>query len=371
VQFTADGNYLVSGGWDREIICWDLRTLQRAFTYAGKSYHHAWSADGRRCAIPLPNNILQLYSFELPASRSLSGNPGDSLHGGSFSPDGHWLVTRDDQQLCLWDVTTNAPASRLTVPRTVSTFFTADSAELFAIPAEYSQRGYMGRWSLKPATNDLSPPQVEALPVQFPKGLTWAAGISNEFITSSLDGLRLSARTNLAGGSAQTLAAAPWGGCVSPDGRWVALLYHFSSTISIHRLPDLKEVTRLSASNLVGFVTFSPDGHELLAIHRSGVDWYDTSTWQCSRQQIGAPVSGSYAFYTPDGAGIWMVTHFRNAALLDRRTLEPILPLPNDVLPLALSPDGTQLAVSVASRWVQLWNLTSLRGELTKLGLNW
>jgi WD40 repeat protein len=133
----------------------------------------------------------------------------------------------------------------------------------------------------------------------------------------------------------------------------------------------MEQVARLHTSNFVGSITFSPASDEMLVLNRSGAEWFDTATWKCTRRQPGTPVSGSYAFYTPDGSGIWMVTHFRHAALLDRRTLEPVLPLPNNVLPLALSPDGRQLAVSVESRHVQLWDMPGLRQELTKLGLNW
>src|SRR4030095_10044174 len=158
---------------------------------------------------------------------------------------------------------------------------------------------------------------------------------------------------------------------VSPDARWLAMTYGYSPMVTVYRLPQMEEVARLQTSNLVGSITFSPNGDEMLVLNRSGAEWFDTATWQCTRRQPGAPVSGSYAFYTPDGKGIWMVTHFRNAALLDRRTLEPLLPLPNDVLPLALSPDGNQLAVSVEGRRVQLWDMKDFRGELAKLGLDW
>jgi len=369
--FTADGDYLVTGGWDREIICWDLVSLQRAFTYAGTGYHQSWSANGRHCAVILPDYVIQLFGFELPRDRNLIGNPGEDLYAGRFSPDGRWFVSRDNQQLCIWDVTSKAPAMVLPVPRVVTAFFSSDSTELFAVPAEFSQRGYMGRWRLTPATNDLARPQAEALPIEFPNGVTWATCLSNDFVMTLTDEVRFAPSTNLTSGTGRPLPAPSWRGSVSPDGRWLAALFHFSSTVGIYRLPDLEEVARLATSNIVGFVTFSPTADELLVVNRSGAEWYDTATWKCTRRHPGAPVSGSYAFYTPDGNGIWMVTHFRNAALLDRRTLEPLLPLPNDVLPLALSPDGRQLAVSVEGRRVQLWDIGAFRGELAKLGLDW
>jgi WD40 repeat protein len=149
------------------------------------------------------------------------------------------------------------------------------------------------------------------------------------------------------------------------------MLYNYSPVVAIYRLPVVEEVARLQTSNFVGSITFSPTSDEMLVLNRSGVEWFDTATWRCTRRQPGTPVSGSYAFYTPDGKGIWMVTSFRNAALLDRNTLEPLLPLPNDVLPLALSPDGRQLAVSVEGRRVHLWDLDVFRAELATMGLDW
>jgi WD40 repeat protein len=371
-EFTADGDYVVSGGWDREIICWDLRTYRRAVIYPGTGYRHYWSKDGRRCAVPIPDGALRFYTFERPANRSLSGNSGDTLREGAFSPDGRWLVARDSRHLCVWDLSRNAPAALIAVPRKAATaFFSPDSTELFALPGEYSQRGYLERWRLVPGASVDAPPQVESLPLQFPGGVMRAGLVSNELIMTSAEGVHFAALTNLASGESRMVPTPAGLGYVSPNGQWLAMVYHYSSEVGVYRLPEVEEVARLQTFHYVGSITFSPNGDEMLVLNRSGVEWYDTTTWQCTRRKPGAPVSGSYAFYTPDEKGIWMVTHFRNSALLDRRTLEPLLPLPNDVLPLAISPDGRQLAVSVEGRRVQLWDMKELRGELAKLGLDW
>jgi len=373
-EFTADGRYLVSGGWDREIICWDLLTFERAFTYAGRGYSHFWSANGRQCAVVQPEGVLQFFTFERPNHRSLTGNPGSALYGGQFSPDGRWLVVRDDWQFYLWDLNGTAPATLVPTPAPPKTtiFFSPDSLELFvAVPEEAAQRGHLSRWRLSPGITANAPPQLQRLPVESPNGLTRAAATGTELVMTSPAGVHFVGLTNVESGKGR-IANVPTGPCfISPDARWLAMTYGYSPLVTVYRLPEMEEVARLQTSNLVGSVTFSPASDEMLVLNRSGVEWFDTTTWQCARRQPGRPVSGSYAFYTSDGNGIWMVTHFRNAALRDRRTLEPLLPLPNNVLPLALSPDGRQLAVSVESRHVQIWNIPALREELTALGLNW
>ncbi len=376
-EFTRDGHYLVTGGWDREIICWDLRTLQRTFTYGGKGYIHFWSADSRHSAVILPDNVLQLYAFEQPRDRHLSGSPGENLKACRFSPDGRWLVARDDRHLCVWDMSRNGPPALVPVHARVRAFFSMtefflpDGSELFAAPGFFTPAGTLERWQVAPGSDDTTPPQVKALPAQFPKGLTGAALSGNEIIMTSDQGAHFVALTNLASGEGRAVSVPPGLGCVSPDGRWLAMLYDYSPIVGIYQLPGMEQVTRLQTSNRVGSVIFSPNADEMLVINRSGVEWFDTATWRCTRRQPGTPVSGSYAFYTPDGKGIWMVTHFRNAALLDRQTLEPLLPLPNDILPLAVSPDGRQLAVSVDGRRVRLWDMHLLRHELAKVGLDW
>ena len=75
--------------------------------------------------------------------------------------------------------------------------------------------------------------------------------------------------------------------------------------------------------------------------------------------------------YTPDTRALWLTKDQRTAGLYEAHTAQPLLPLPPNTLPLALSPDGRQLAVSVDARRVQVWDLAEVRQELRKLGLDW
>jgi hypothetical protein len=67
----------------------------------------------------------------------------------------------------------------------------------------------------------------------------------------------------------------------------------------------------------------------------------------------------------------WVTHDSSRAGLYDTRTIEPLLPLPKGMLPLALSPDGRHLAVSVDARRLQLWDLSEIREQLRAFGLDW
>jgi hypothetical protein len=48
-----------------------------------------------------------------------------------------------------------------------------------------------------------------------------------------------------------------------------------------------------------------------------------------------------------------------------------LLLLPTGTVPLALSPDGGHLAVSVDARRLQVWDIAEVRARLRELGLDW
>jgi len=127
---------------------------------------------------------------------------------------------------------------------------------------------------------------------------------------------------------------------------------------------------QLDTDGFVDGVWFAPGDEELTVINRGGIEWWDTATWRRKRREAGTPVSGSYVIM-PQMDAPSAVTNFRDAVLYDRASLDPIMALPPNVLPLALSGDSRQLAVGVEDQRVQLWDLVELRTRLHELGLDW
>jgi len=366
IEFAGDGHYLVSGGWDREIIWWDLQTRERAFTSADVGSYAGWSADGQRCVAKLSPNVLGFYQFEQPDYRELELSGQDGLGLGAFSPDGRWLAAQDIRHVLVWDLHHEGPPARVKKPGDVTLFFSPDSTELFA-----ARRNYLGRWRLAASADAAASPQLEPLPLRVPNGIRHAALSANDVLMTTTGGVHIVALTNLHSGEGRLVRVPEGVGFASPDGRWLGMVYPFSRLVRVYRLPEVEEAAVLITSNSVASLTFSPDGEELAIINRGGIEWWDTATWRPSRQQSGTPVSPSFVRYTPDGSGLWIVTQLRNTGLHDRRTLERLLPLPPDVVPIALSVDGRKLAVSVEMRRVQLWDLPSLRTRFRELGLDW
>jgi hypothetical protein len=58
----------------------------------------------------------------------------------------------------------------------------------------------------------------------------------------------------------------------------------------------------------------------------------------------------------------------RRCGLYHLDSLKPLVLLPGDTTPLAVSPDGRHLAVSVEARQLQVLDLVRLREELEALG---
>jgi WD40 repeat protein len=372
LSFNPDGRFLMSCGWDRETLCWDLQTRQRVFTFPASGYYLDWNEDGSRCAtVPKGTTRLHLYAFERPLCLELTGNRGGTLGPGTFSPDGRFLAITEGQNICLWDLARSSqPAFVFAGGDPFLSFFSPDSSQLFAVAGRMGQVRFSA-WRLESGTNAIGPPQLTALPVALPPSLNWAGLAGDQLVLTSEEGVRFVSLTNLASTDDRVVKIPPGMGTVSPDGRWLAVIYSYSPLITVYRLPQVLQVARFTTTNLVARVRFSPRSDELLVINRGGIEQWDTKRWQLRRHEPGSPVADGYVLYSPDQDALWRVTNYHDTALCARRDLEPILPLPANLAPLAVSNDGRRLAVSADDQRVQVWDLVELRKQFRDLGLDW
>jgi WD40 repeat protein len=369
LTFSPGGEYLISGGWDREMVCWDLQTQQREFTVAIESYHLQFSADGRRCATfarsPVPPSYfyeLKLHAFEPPAAhRQFFEDLGIRMEEAAFSPDGRWLAAAGQKRLGLWSLTTKDPGRVIETPLMARLDFTPDGAGLFGS----GLGGECLQWRI-PAGGEPAVPQLQPLQVRETKGFNSVCVVSNQVIWTGPKGSRIQSLDGAA-------ADAPWAQTssglngVSADGQWLGIYRYNSPLLQIYQLPAFKPLASLTnRANIQGFI-FSPRGDELAVSTRFCVQLWSTKTWTHTRELAGF----RGILYGADGRALWLTKNYRTAGLFDARTLDPLLPLPAGMLPLALSSDGRFLAVNVDSRKLQVWDVTEVRRQLRSLGLDW
>jgi WD40 repeat protein/predicted Ser/Thr protein kinase len=366
--FSPDGAWLLSGGWERELICWDARARRRAFTAGLGSWVARFRADGKACAVERDSGI-QWHQFETPtAQREFAEDLGTRLRHAAFSVDGRWLAASGNQRSALWDLSSR-DASGATLgeePREAQFFFSPDGTELFASRGREGD-GEPFRWQLKAASQPGDPPVVRRLPLQRPPGFTSLAGHSNVFVVMATNGSKVFRHDELETGSDRWKATVLGVNRVSPDGRWFAVCPAFTRLVSVYRLPDMEFVARLRHPANVGSFEFSPRGNELAVYSSRLIELWSTETWQPARTLTNF----SRLLYTPDARTVWLERDARTAGLYDIVTLEPLLLLPTGMLPFACSPDSRKLAVKVDGHRLQLWDLEELRNQLRALGLDW
>jgi WD40 repeat protein len=369
LTFSPGGEYLFSGSWDRELVCWDLQTHQRAFTVGIDTYHLQFSADGRRCATLVRSPVvpgyfleLKLHAFEPPAvHRQFFEDLGIRMEQAAFSPDSRWLAAAGRKRLGLWSLITKDPGRVIEAPLIARLDFTPDSAALFG-------SGLLGeclRWRI-PARGEPAVPQLQPLPVPEAKGFNSVCLVSNRVIWTGPKGSRIQSLDGAAADAPLIQTASGLNGA-SADGQWLGIYRLNSPLLQIYKLPEFEPLAGLTNRAIIRGFMFSPQGDELAVSTRSGVQFWSTKTWTRTREF--ADFRG--ILYGSGGRTLWLTKYYRSAGLFDARTLEPLLHLPAGMLPLALSPDGRFLAVNVDSRRLQVWDVTEVRRQLRRLGLDW
>jgi len=364
--FSPDGDYLITGGWERELICWDARTMRRAFTIGLESYQVEMRADGRACALRTGQGV-QLHAFERPAAhREFGEDLGARPRHVAFSPDGRWLAATAEKRMGVWDLAGNGPAALVEEGRDARPFFTPDGRELFGSRSiTRDSDGF--RWRLTPATNGATAPRLDRLPLRKPDDFSFLCLHSNFVVLAGAKGSQVLAPEELETGKDRWERTSPGINEVSPVGRWLGIYRAFTPSLYVYRLPGLERVAKLNHPAAIGGVAFSPQGDELAISSRWGVEFWSMQSWERSR----ALTNFIRVHYASDARALWLTRDMRTGGLYDAHTLEPLLLLPAGMLPRAVSADGRHFAVSVDGRRLQVWDLVELRARFRALGLDW
>jgi WD40 repeat protein len=306
---------------------------------------------------------VQLLAFERARGhREFAEDLGPRLVSAAFSTDSRWLAAAGREQLGVWDLQNGGPATLATNAGDTRVEFAANG-EIFA-----DRRGAAFRWRVSPGPDATSPPKLESLELAVPAGFVSLYPLSNGVVMSGARGSALVGNEQLGAGPREWKRSVDGLNGVSPDGRWLAMFRSFTPHLVVHRLPDLERVAILTNASSVHSFEFSPAGDELAVSCRvGGVEFWSTATWQRTRTITNL----NNQLYSAAGRTMWLTRQFRAGGLHDARTLELLLPLPVGTYPLAVSPDGRRLAVSVDLRRLQVWDLVEVRRHLREMGLDW
>jgi WD40 repeat protein len=361
--FSPDGKYLVSGGWEREFICWDVEARRRVFTAPLESFHLQFRADGRECAVRTGSWQVQFHAFERPvAHREFAEDLGGLLRYAAFSPDGRWLAASAADRLGVWDLNGPGPGALASEGAAARLFFNAAADELFA-----SRDDDCFCWRVAADTNIETAPKLQRLELPKPRGFNSLCVISNRVAMTGAQGTRLVVPGDPGAADGPWTRTSSGFNGVSLDGQWLGIYRPFTPSLYVYRLPGLERVAKLTHPAAIGAIRFSPLGDEVAIASRAGVEFWSTTTWQPTR--LITNFMG--IVYAPDSHNWWLTQDLRTAGLYDAHTLEPLLPLPMGMLPLALSSDGRRLVVSVDARRLQVWDIAEVRERLRELSMDW
>jgi serine/threonine protein kinase/WD40 repeat protein len=277
-EFSPSGRYLVTGGWERELIWWDVRTMKRAFTMPLNSFHIHFDRGGYRCAVVTAMETVKLHVLERPIQREFAEPLGTRLRHATFFNG--WTMARglSTEARRRLGFNKRGPPILEDDARDARLFFTPDGRELFSSRTS-GNSCKLYRWQFTAGTNPATPPHLTSLPLQQPEGVTSLTLSSNSVVLTGAKGSEVLALGEIEGSADRWVKTSTGLSGVSRDGRWLAIFHSFSSLLYVYEMLGSKAWPNWwrSATSLV-----------LISLHR-GMKWQllRRVEWNSGAHRIG------------------------------------------------------------------------------------
>lgn len=366
LAFSPDGHRLATAGRDRKVRLFDLEhagvlvwDTPRGHTDAALTV--AFSPNGELIASGGQDRVIRLWDAQTGESRGELIGHDRTIMGLAFSPDGHRVVSADNESLREWDV------GAVRDPRVLRGH--SYQVRTLAISPDGVLLASGGRelclWDV---------PTGELVAV-FPFGSDDDEIVQD--LSLAADGKRLAVALNNAGRVATVLlvdlrtgkhtelarAVDEWTNAVafSPSGDQLAAV--IGRELCFWDATTHKLLTRLPESPL--FIAYGPDGKLLATSESGGVRVYDARSFEVYRDLPN--MHGAGLAFSP--SGMLLAIGGKEPTVFDvasGRRLATLRGHTDEVYAVAFLPDGSRMATGSNDRTIRLWDLNTFE-EVTQL----
>lgn len=375
---------LFTQGWDRQLVMWDawsgqavgrLPSMVRGLAVSREGGHLVFSPEYLGAAV---HDLAVSRAWRTWEAPLLTGVTGTSL---DVSLDGRWLVTNSPGLVRLWEIGTRRHLADvpMTGPRRDGFSFWLEGTGLLHGVTDSAGKPIGGH-------------RVEVGP-RLSAGAAAPFDPKETSVTAAAPRQRMSDRRgivlqhkDLSGGvmqpdGSQPLQLGPWSAQeVSPDRLWAAGDSTSGDGYEVRRIADGEVVLRIDIKPWVN-LAFSPDSRHLVTAGSTEVIVHECGTWrEVARWPVNVGFQGmGWVEFSPDGLHLATLHAEGTLALHETAGWTPVVRLrpPGPIFQhsgparFQWTTDSRRLLVLTHGHRVSEWDITALREELGKLGLDW